>query len=200
MRSTCCRSTAPTRSGCRTSTADACCPRCSTPATTGRSPPITSAAAPSCSRRRSTSDLEGLIAKRLDSTYRPGSRSKDWLKIKNRIRTDVVIGGFTAGTGARSTTFGALLVGVPRRRTTALCRRRRHRLHAGDARRAGRTPPPTGDRDVPVRPRSPGRRAAHRHVGAPRAHRHRRDRRVHQRRPRPPRQLRRARLMRDRAE
>ncbi len=55
--------------------------------------------------------LEGLIAKRLDSTYRPGRRSKDWLKIKNRIRTDVVIGGFTAGTGARSSTFGALLVG-----------------------------------------------------------------------------------------
>ncbi len=57
--------------------------------------------------------LEGLIAKRLDSTYRPGRRSKDWLKIKNRIRTEVVIGGFTAGTGARAATFGALLVGVP---------------------------------------------------------------------------------------
>lgn len=56
--------------------------------------------------------LEGLIAKRLDSTYRPGSRSKDWVKIKNRITTEVVIGGFTAGTGARSSTFGALLVGV----------------------------------------------------------------------------------------
>ncbi len=56
--------------------------------------------------------LEGLIAKRLDSTYRPGTRSKDWLKIKNRIRTEVVIGGFTEGTGARSSTFGALLVGV----------------------------------------------------------------------------------------
>ena len=57
--------------------------------------------------------LEGLIAKRLDSSYRPGSRSKDWLKIKNRIRTEVLIGGFTAGTGARSSTFGALLVGIP---------------------------------------------------------------------------------------
>jgi bifunctional non-homologous end joining protein LigD len=56
--------------------------------------------------------LEGLIAKRLDSTYRPGTRTKDWLKIKNRTRTEVVVGGFTAGTGARSSTFGALLVGV----------------------------------------------------------------------------------------
>lgn len=57
--------------------------------------------------------LEGLIAKRTDSLYRPGTRSKDWRKIKNRIRTDVVIGGFTAGTGARSSTLGSLLVGVP---------------------------------------------------------------------------------------
>lgn len=56
--------------------------------------------------------LEGLIAKRVDSTYRPGTRSKNWLKIKNRTRSEVVIGGYTAGTGARSATFGALLVGV----------------------------------------------------------------------------------------
>ena len=57
--------------------------------------------------------LEGLIAKRIGSTYRPGTRTKDWLKIKNRIRTEVVIGGFTEGTGRRAGTFGALLVGVP---------------------------------------------------------------------------------------
>ncbi|MEP1123249.1 MAG: non-homologous end-joining DNA ligase [Ilumatobacter sp.] len=57
--------------------------------------------------------LEGLIAKRTDSTYRPGARSKDWVKVKNRIRTEVVIGGFTEGAGRRSGTLGALLVGVP---------------------------------------------------------------------------------------
>jgi len=56
--------------------------------------------------------LEGLIAKRVESNYRPGTRSKDWLKIKNRIRVDVQIGGFTTGTGNRAGTFGALLVGV----------------------------------------------------------------------------------------
>jgi len=55
--------------------------------------------------------LEGVIAKRLTSTYRPGTRTKDWRKIKNRIRTTVTIGGYTAGTGNRSSTFGALLVG-----------------------------------------------------------------------------------------
>ena len=57
--------------------------------------------------------LEGVIAKRLGSTYRPGTRSKDWRKVKNRTRVEVSIGGFTRGTGNRSSTFGALLVGVP---------------------------------------------------------------------------------------
>ena len=55
--------------------------------------------------------LEGVIAKRLDSVYRPGTRTKEWRKIKNRIRTSLTIGGYTAGTGNRSSTFGALLVG-----------------------------------------------------------------------------------------
>jgi bifunctional non-homologous end joining protein LigD len=55
--------------------------------------------------------LEGVIAKRLDSTYRPGTRSKEWRKIKNRTRVELTIGGFTAGTGNRATTFGSLLVG-----------------------------------------------------------------------------------------
>ncbi len=55
--------------------------------------------------------LEGVMAKRLGSRYRPGKRSPDWRKVKNRTRVEVVIGGFTAGTGNRSSTFGALLVG-----------------------------------------------------------------------------------------
>ena len=57
--------------------------------------------------------LEGVIAKRLDSLYRPGTRSKDWRKIKNRVQVEVTIGGFTTGTGNRASTFGALLVGRP---------------------------------------------------------------------------------------
>jgi len=55
--------------------------------------------------------LEGVIAKRVDSLYRPGTRSKDWRKIKNRTLVELAIGGFTAGTGSRASTFGALLVG-----------------------------------------------------------------------------------------
>jgi bifunctional non-homologous end joining protein LigD len=57
--------------------------------------------------------LEGVIAKRIDSRYRPGTRTKEWRKIKNRTEVELTIGGFTAGTGNRADTFGALLVGRP---------------------------------------------------------------------------------------
>jgi DNA ligase D-like protein (predicted ligase) len=54
--------------------------------------------------------LEGLMAKRADSTYRSGARSRDWLKLKCHGEQELVIGGFTAPQGSR-TDFGALLVG-----------------------------------------------------------------------------------------
>ncbi len=57
--------------------------------------------------------LEGVMAKRLGSTYQPGGRTPNWRKIKNRIRVEVVVGGFTAGSGNRESTFGAILVGRP---------------------------------------------------------------------------------------
>lgn len=56
-------------------------------------------------------DLEGIMAKREDSTYTPGARSKEWLKIKTGKRQEVVIGGFTKNEGSGKT-FSALLVGV----------------------------------------------------------------------------------------
>lgn len=55
--------------------------------------------------------LEGVIAKRLDSRYLPGRRSRDWLKVKNVRRQEVVIGGWLAGQGRRTGELGALLVG-----------------------------------------------------------------------------------------
>lgn len=55
--------------------------------------------------------LEGVVAKRLDSVYEPGRRSSAWLKVKNHLRQEFVVGGWAPGKGARSTTFGALLVG-----------------------------------------------------------------------------------------
>jgi bifunctional non-homologous end joining protein LigD len=55
--------------------------------------------------------LEGIIAKRFDSSYRPGHRGREWLKIKNVLRQEFAIGGFTAGEGRRKDRIGALLVG-----------------------------------------------------------------------------------------
>ena len=54
--------------------------------------------------------LEGLVAKRADSPYRSGARSRDWLKLKCHFEQELVIGGYTAPHGSR-TDFGALLVG-----------------------------------------------------------------------------------------
>ena len=56
--------------------------------------------------------IEGIVAKRLDSTYEPGRRSSGWVKVKNVCEQDVVIGGWTPGEGGRSRTLGALAVGV----------------------------------------------------------------------------------------
>ena len=55
--------------------------------------------------------LEGIMAKRLDSTYQPGKRSDAWLKIKNHQGQELVIGGWLPGAGAREGRVGALLVG-----------------------------------------------------------------------------------------
>jgi bifunctional non-homologous end joining protein LigD len=57
--------------------------------------------------------LEGVLAKRLTSTYMPGRRSPDWVKIKNLRTQEVVLGGWTAGTGRREGMIGALLLGLP---------------------------------------------------------------------------------------
>jgi bifunctional non-homologous end joining protein LigD len=56
--------------------------------------------------------LEGVIAKRLDSTYEPGRRSGSWIKVKNVDRQEVVIGGWVPGDGKRRDRIGALLAGV----------------------------------------------------------------------------------------
>lgn len=56
--------------------------------------------------------LEGIVAKRLDSVYEPGRRSGVWIKVKNHLTQDTVIGAFTPGEGGRTAGFGALCVGV----------------------------------------------------------------------------------------
>jgi bifunctional non-homologous end joining protein LigD len=56
--------------------------------------------------------LEGMVAKRRDSRYEAGRRSSCWLKVKSVLTDELVIGGYTRGTGARARTFGALLLGT----------------------------------------------------------------------------------------
>ncbi|MEM7273534.1 MAG: hypothetical protein AAF547_10675 [Actinomycetota bacterium] len=56
--------------------------------------------------------LEGIVCKKLDSTYRPGSRSHDWRKVKIRLRQEFVVGGWLAGQGALEDGIGSLVVGV----------------------------------------------------------------------------------------
>jgi bifunctional non-homologous end joining protein LigD len=57
-------------------------------------------------------DLEGVLAKRLDSAYLPGARSRDWVKIKTVARQEFVVGGWMPGKGKRRDSIGALLLGV----------------------------------------------------------------------------------------
>jgi len=56
------------------------------------------------------SGFEGIVAKRKDSIYEPGKRSRSWIKFK-RVRTEeFIVGGYTHGKGARAP-LGALLLG-----------------------------------------------------------------------------------------
>lgn len=54
--------------------------------------------------------LEGMIAKRADSTYSENHRTADWLKIKFSNTDEVIICGFTEPRGTRER-FGALILG-----------------------------------------------------------------------------------------
>ncbi|MBV9793729.1 MAG: non-homologous end-joining DNA ligase [Actinobacteria bacterium] len=56
--------------------------------------------------------LEGIVAKRLNSSYQPGRRSPDWRKIKNVLRQEFVVGGWRRGQGGRTGQIGSLLLGV----------------------------------------------------------------------------------------
>jgi len=56
--------------------------------------------------------LEGIVAKRLDSTYSSGRRSTAWVKVKNFREADVVVGGWLEGEGGRSGRLGSLVVGI----------------------------------------------------------------------------------------
>lgn len=75
--------------------------------------------------------LEGIVSKRVTSTYQPGVRSADWLKFPHRSAESFVIGGWRPETGRGR--LGAVLVGLP----TAGGLTYRGRVGSGLAGRAG---------------------------------------------------------------
>jgi bifunctional non-homologous end joining protein LigD len=55
--------------------------------------------------------LEGIMAKKSDSVYKPDSRSKGWLKIKTKQHQEAIIAGYTINENSKKS-FSALLMGV----------------------------------------------------------------------------------------
>jgi len=56
--------------------------------------------------------LEGIVVKRLSSSYHPGARSQDWIKVKIRLRQEFVVVGWLPGQGALENQIGSLLIAV----------------------------------------------------------------------------------------
>jgi bifunctional non-homologous end joining protein LigD len=56
--------------------------------------------------------LEGVIAKRLDSPYQPGRRSRAWIKVPLTDSVEVIVAGYKTGGRRRETTITSLLIGM----------------------------------------------------------------------------------------
>jgi len=57
--------------------------------------------------------IEGLVAKRLASTYQPGARSDDWRKVVHVRTHEVAVVGWLPGEGSLGRTFGSLVLAAP---------------------------------------------------------------------------------------
>ncbi|MER7450311.1 non-homologous end-joining DNA ligase [Nocardia beijingensis] len=56
--------------------------------------------------------LEGVVSKRVDSVYRPGTRSRLWLKTAIRQTTEVIIAGWVPRSGGERGSLGSLILGA----------------------------------------------------------------------------------------
>jgi bifunctional non-homologous end joining protein LigD len=103
--------------------------------------------------------LEGVVAKRLESRYVPGRRSRDWLKVKNVHSQEVVIGGWLPGRGRREGQIGAVLVGYNDERDGERALRYAGKVGTGfgaaDLRRLGERLEPLRREDSPFEGRQP---------------------------------------------
>jgi bifunctional non-homologous end joining protein LigD len=55
--------------------------------------------------------FEGVVAKRIESPYRPGKRSSEWRKFKLSCAQEFVVGGWLPGNGRLADTLGSFFVG-----------------------------------------------------------------------------------------
>ena len=129
---------------------------CSTPQSTASSSrrPSTTALRSSAAAREH--GLEGVVAKRSASPYRPGRRSPDWRKLKLKQRQELVVAGFTRGKGRRASGIGALVLGRPRQPTAcATPATSAPGFTDAELDRLESPPAPAAAPDIPVR-RAPG--------------------------------------------
>ncbi|MDX6607961.1 MAG: bifunctional non-ous end joining protein LigD [Solirubrobacterales bacterium] len=73
--------------------------------------------------------LEGIVAKRTDSPYRTGKRTREWVKTRVWRRQEFVIGGYIPGEGRRAKRVGSLLVGYYDKRRSELRKGQKQNLH-----------------------------------------------------------------------
>jgi bifunctional non-homologous end joining protein LigD len=67
---------------------------------------------PATAQAATENGLEGVVAKRLSSVYRPGYRTAEWVKVRYGRRQEFVVGGWEHGEGGRAGGIGSLLLGV----------------------------------------------------------------------------------------
>jgi bifunctional non-homologous end joining protein LigD len=94
-----------------------------------RTPRYRSAGGPALVGAARQQGLEGIVAKRSDSPYRPGRRSSEWIKERVWRRQEFVIGGYIPGEGRRANRVGSLLVGYYDRRASELGKDESQTLH-----------------------------------------------------------------------
>ena len=56
--------------------------------------------------------LEGIVAKKITSTYQPGKRSPAWVKTPLRARSEAIVCGYIPGVGSAAGGVGSLLLGA----------------------------------------------------------------------------------------
>jgi bifunctional non-homologous end joining protein LigD len=73
--------------------------------------------------------LEGIVAKRCDSPYRPGRRTGEWVKERVWRNQEFVVGGYIPGEGRRANRVGSLLVGYYEKPASGLAKGESQTLH-----------------------------------------------------------------------